>query len=200
MNEQRIKKANAIFDSSGPVVRNALLLENKFCSKDVAELAEKGYIFKIKPGYYAWQHEMEKLSDIEFVSQFLPQAVFAMYTAAQYHNMTTVNPLTVDVALPAEMRTPILPDYPPLTIYKSVRNIYKIGIEEIKIQNCTVKMYDRERTVCDFFRMRLQLGEDIALEVLKNYMAAAKNLQKLYEYADALKVKSVIKPYVESLI
>ncbi len=200
MNEQRIKKAKAVFNSYGPIVRNANLLENKFCSKDVAELVEKGYICKIKPGYYVWQLEMEKLSDIELVSLLLPQAVFTMYTSAQYHNMTTVNPLTVDVALPAEMRTPILPAYPPLTIYKSVRNIYKTGIEEIEMQNCTVKMYDRERTVCDFFRMRLQFGEDIALEILKSYMADTKNLQKLYEYADLLKVKSVIKPYVEALI
>jgi hypothetical protein len=48
--------------------------------------------------------------------------------------------------------------------------------------------------------MRLQIGEDIAIEVLKNYMSGKKNLQKLYGYADLLQIKTVMRPYVEALL
>jgi len=200
MKEQRIKKAEAVFSAAGPVVRNAILRQNSFCSKDVSELAAAGYITKIKTGYYAWSSTFEKLSDIEIVSLVIPNCVFTLKTAAQFHNLTSVIPATIDIALPSDMRNPVLPDYPPVVIYKSINKIYKIGMEEIPMRYNCVKMYDRERTVCEFFRMRLQFGEDIALEILKNYMSGTKNIQKLYEYADAIQIKGVIKPYVEALI
>jgi hypothetical protein len=46
--------------------------------------------------------------------------------------------------------------------------------------------------------VRLQIGKDAALEVLKRYMAGRKNLQKLYGYADTLRIKKIIEPYVEA--
>jgi len=52
-----------------------------------------------------------------------------------------------------------------------------------------MKIYDRERTVCDFFRMRLQIGKDSAFEVLKNYLSCKKQLQKLSEYAELPQIK-----------
>jgi hypothetical protein len=60
----------------------------------------------------------------------------------------------------------------------------------------TLKMYDRERTVCDFIRMRLRIGKDVALEVLKTYMSGRKNLQKLYKYAGKLQIERVMHPYL----
>lgn len=200
MNLSRIKKIDAIFDSEGPIVRASVLLENKFCSKDVAELVTDGYICKIKTGYYIRTPMMAELSEIELVSLLIPQGVFSLFSAAQYHNMTTVNPVAISISLPKDMRTPVLPEHPPINIFKTIRTVYEVGIEDVQTQNCIIKVYDRERTVCDFFRMRLQFGEDVALEVLKNYMSGKKNLQKLYEYAEALQIKGVIRPYVEALL
>lgn len=200
MNESRIKKIDAIFDSDGPIVRASVLLENKFCSKDVAELVTDGYISKIKTGYYIRTPMMSELSELELVSLLIPQGVISLFSAAQYHNMTTVNPTAIIISLPKDMRTPTLPEHPPINIFKTIRRVYEVGIEEVQTQNCVIKVYDRERTVCDFFRMRLQYGEDIALEVLKYYMSGKKNLQKLYEYAEVLQIKSVIRPYVEALL
>lgn len=74
------------------------------------------------------------------------------------------------------------------------------GVIAQKAPNYTVRIYDQERTVCDFFRLRLQLGEDVALEVLKCYMAGKKNIQKLYGYAKALRIQNVLAPYVEALL
>jgi hypothetical protein len=48
--------------------------------------------------------------------------------------------------------------------------------------------------------MRLQLGKDCAFEVLKNYMAGQKRLQRLSEYAELLQIKGVLYPYLEVLV
>jgi hypothetical protein len=110
--------------------------------------------------------------------------------------MTTVIPASIEITLPASMRTPALPSYPPITVYKSI--YCDVGVETVKQKGYELKVYDRERTLCEFFRMRLRIGKEAALEVLKQYMAGRKNLQKLYEYADTLRIKKIIEPYVEA--
>ena len=200
MNQTRIKKIDTIFNSEGPIVRASVLQANKFCSKDIAELVANDYLIKLKTGYYIKTATMVELSEIELASLLIPQGVVSLFSAAQYHNMTTVNPTAISITIPKDMRTPVLPEHPPINIYKTLQRVYEVGIEEVSMQNTVVKIYDRERTVCDFFRMRLQFGEDVALEVLKNYMSGKKNLQKLYEYAEVLQIKGVLRPYVEALI
>jgi predicted transcriptional regulator of viral defense system len=131
----------------------------------------------------------------------MKNGVICLFTAAQYYELTTVNPAAIDIAVPLVGKKPLLPEYPPINLYTVKKSIFDIGIAEIKIDTGSLKMYDKERTICDFFRMRLQIGEDVALEVLKNYMAQnGKNLQKLFEYASRLRIKSIIKPYVEALL
>jgi predicted transcriptional regulator of viral defense system len=200
VNVSRIEKARKISRAKGPIVRSAAFRNAKFCSKDVAELVQLGYLKKIRRGYYAWRETLDSMSELEIISKLIPQGVVTLFSAAHYHDMTTVNPMSIEIAMPTDMRTPVLPDYPPVTVYKWVRHIYEVGVENIRLENCVIKLYDRERTVCDFFRMRLQIGKDVSIEVLKNYMLGTKNIQKLYEYADMLQIKTVIRPYVEALL
>jgi hypothetical protein len=58
-----------------------------------------------------------------------------------------------------------------VTIHKCANHIYTMGIETVKVDNHTLMVYDRERTVCDFTRNWLKIGKDVALKVLKTYMA-----------------------------
>jgi predicted transcriptional regulator of viral defense system len=200
MNASRIKKAEDIFCGEGPIVRSGALKKAKFCSKDVADLVSLGYINKIRRGYYVWRGALDEMKEFELIACLVPQGVIALFSAAQYYNMTTVNPTSIEIALPADARTPALPEHPPLKVYKWVRHIYEAGIERVRQKNVFINVYAPERTVCDFFRMRLQIGEDISIEVLKNYMNGRRNLQKLYEYAGLLQIKTVINPYVEALL
>lgn len=201
MKEIRLEKAKQIFDKQGPIVKAAVLRENKYCSKDILELVSGGYLTKIKSGYYVWSTTTPGISDMEIAASVMKNGVICLFTAAQYYELTTVNPAAIDIAVPLVGKKPLLPEYPPINLYTVKKSIFDIGIAEIKIDTGSLKMYDKERTICDFFRMRLQIGEDVALEVLKNYMAQnGKNLQKLFEYASRLRIKSIIKPYVEALL
>jgi predicted transcriptional regulator of viral defense system len=200
MRNERIKKAEQLFEKKGPILRAKILSKHKFCSKDVAELLTKGYIQRIKTGYYIWASTANQISEIEFAASIIPNGIVCLFSAAQFYEMTTVNPSSINIAVPAPGNSLTLPSYPPITLYKCAQNIYEIGITEVKAPSYKIKIYDKERTVCDFFRMRLQFGEDVALEVLRNYMAGKKNIQKLYEYAGKMRIKGTLSPYVEALL
>jgi hypothetical protein len=48
MNVQRIKKVENVFYGEGPIVRSGVLKKAGFCSKDIGELVNLGYIDKIQ--------------------------------------------------------------------------------------------------------------------------------------------------------
>jgi len=200
MRTERIQKAEQLFEKKGPILRTKILRKYKFCSKDVTELLAKGYIQRIKTGYYIWSSTANHISEIEIAASIIPNGVICLFSAAQFYEMTTINPPSINIAVPAPGNSLTLPNYPPITLYKLAQKIYEIGITEVQAPSYKIKVYNKERTVCDFFRMRLQVGEDVALEVLRNYMVGKKNIQRLYEYAEKMRIKGVLSPYVEALL
>lgn len=201
MTETRREKIKKIFDDNGPIVKASVLRENKLCSRDVAELMHAGYVKKHRTGFYSWVNADENISDIELASSLIQNGVICLYSAAVYYDLTTINPIAVTVAIPSSTIKPLLPDYPPIKLYVFSKAFFSLGETTENLSYTDIRIYDMERTVCDFFRLRYQLGEDVTLEVLKNYMARkSKNLQRLMEYAAKFRIKTKIKPYVEAMI
>jgi hypothetical protein len=58
-----------------------------------------------------------------------------------------------------------------------------------------------EKTLCDLFRYRRRLGEDVALEGLKNYLKRkTARIHTLREYAEICQVKTILTPYLKAMI
>ena len=63
-----------------------------------------------------------------------------------------------------------------------------------------MKVTGPERTVCDYFRYIKRTGSENAMDVLKTYMEDNnRDLKRLISYAQRLRVRRYIEPYVEAL-
>lgn len=201
MNNERLNKIRIIFEQNKPIVKTAILRENKVSSRDITELIEGGYITKVKTGSYAWADVFEDYNDLEVVQGIIPKGVISVFSAAEIHELTTVNPVSISVTIPAKMLKPKLPKYPPIELYYISNKYLELGVIDYEMEHMNIRIYNRERTVCDFFKYSDKVGNDVALEVIKNYMTKKnKNIQLLFEYATKLRVKKYIKPYVEALL
>lgn len=80
--------------------------------------------------------------------------------------------------------------------------LHKMGLIEKKTTfGNTVRCYDPERTICDILRSRGRMDEETVIAAIKNYGDYRnKNLQKLAEYAEKLRVSKQIKGYMEVLL
>ena len=199
MTEQRIKKINDLCNTQGPVVRASILRSIGVCGKDTEELIRLGVLQRLRRGYYASPEKLNDMDTYEIIAALVPDAVISLFSAAQYHGLSSVIPQRIDITLPIQKRIPVMPEDLHVNISKAIPKIYEVGIQTVTNNGFPLKVYDRERTVCDFFRMRLQLGKDCAFEVLKNYMAGKRNLQTLSGYAEILQIKGVLYPYLEVL-
>ena len=58
-------------------------------------------------------------------------------------------------------------------------------------------MYDKERTICDCLRYRNKMDREIFNKAIQNYINdSTKNIPKLMEYAEKLRVKKLVKDLI----
>jgi predicted transcriptional regulator of viral defense system len=78
---------------------------------------------------------------------------------------------------------------------------HMIGVDVHVLDGVQVKIYNRERTITDCFKFRKRIGEEIALEALKDYVKQPNlDVHKLLEYAKLNRVEKRITPYLKSLL
>ena len=84
---------------------------------------------------------------------------------------------------------------------KGVNDAFNAGVENHRIDEVPVKIYNMEKTLADCFKFRNKVGMDVVLEALKLYKARRNfNLNKLIKYAKICRVKNVMLPYLETII
>lgn len=211
-----MKKIIEFFRNHGGYARMKELKAASFQTRDVGRLLREGSILKVKPGLYKLAnvgsiritlpapkvHGMGSVisEGIMDVCRAIPEAVICLVSALEFHGLTTFNPSEIYVAIPNDRKIPKI-DYPPIKVFYFRHRFYKPGIESIPTSHVTVKVYNKEKTVCDMFRYRNKLGEDLALEGLRNYLSRKDaDTVKLREYASICRVKTIMMPYLKALV
>ena len=184
---------------------NVILRMNSLHSRGITGEAlqariNAGKLMKLKPGYYARADRITDMSDNEIAATVMPNGTLYLLSAAALYDLTTVIPDAVYLAVPNTGRTPQLPTYPPIILTTFKPSLFTLGRTSIRLSNGDVPIYSRERTVCDIFKHREEIGMDVALEVIRNYLHGEKDIQTLFRYAKQMRLFSMLKPYVEALV
>jgi len=172
-----------------------------FHTRKIKSALEVGQIEKIKPGLYKlvdypWNEESEFVD----VCRAKESSVICLSSALEYYGLTTFSPPTITVAVPHNTDKFVL-EYPPIQVFYFPFRFYQPGIENVQTLHGIVRIYNVEKTICDMFRYRKRLGEDLAIEGLKNYLKRqTSRIHKLREYAYILKVKTILLPYLKALV
>lgn len=153
-----------------------------FQTREISNQVAAGLIERVKPGLYrlADDGEASEHAGLVDVCRAIPEGVICLVSALGYHGLTTFNPSEVYVAITHGGKPPRM-NYPPIKPF--------------------FRLYNREKTVCDMFRYRRKLGEDLALEGLKEYLKQKEaNIPRLLEYAATCQAKTVMLPYLKALV
>lgn len=169
--------------------------------RDMAKAVSEGIIEKVKPGLYKLvDYPWDEHSSFSDVCNSHKKAVICLTSAADYHGLTTFNPSYITVAVPHNTPNFKL-DYPPIQVYFFPHKYYETGIEELDTESGLIKIYNQEKTLCDLFRYRNKIGDDIVIESIKSYLKQKKrDINKLVSYADKLSVKEKILPFIKAIV
>lgn len=146
------------------------------------------------PGTTTSEHET-----LATVAAKVPQAVFCLLTALQFHGLTTQLPRQVWIAMPRGSHAPKI-DYPPVKMVQFTGEAYAEGIEVFERDQVPLRVYSVAKTVADCFKHRNKIGLDVAIEALRDARAQKKAAaNELWRYAKICRVANVMRPYLEAI-
>lgn len=162
------------------------------------KLVRSGKLQLISRGIYMCSDMWE--DEIFLVQQRYQKGIYSHDTALYLHNYSDRTPAKYTMTFPINYHSTSL-ESEPLIIHRTIRKNYELGLTEIQSPSGNMlKVYDLERTLCDIVRGS---GCDIQIitDAMKRYAAAKnRNINKLIQYAEQLRVKPKILRYMEVLL
>jgi predicted transcriptional regulator of viral defense system len=176
------------------------LIERGLPSVALTRLVRQGLLTRVGRGLYARpDRKVSEHGTLAEVARKHPQAIVCLLSALRVHDLTTLSPFEVWLAIPNKARAPKM-DYPPLRVARFSGSLLSDGVEEHQIDGVTVRVTNVARTVADCFKFRNKIGLDVALEALQEaWLAKRLSMDELWRYATLCRVANVVRPYMESL-
>lgn len=195
-NKERVEKM--ITAAAGGTVTAAQVTKAGMHRSVLQELVKDGELYRIGRGLYvstgAWE------DDFYLLQRKYGRGIFSHDTALYLLGYSDRTPAKYTMTFPKGYNAASLKEEN-IVVKRVVPENYSFGIIEIK-SPCgnPIQVYDLERTLCDILRGN---GSDIQIvgEAMKRYAASKdKNIHKLMQYAEQLRVKPKIMHYMEVLL
>jgi len=157
-------------------------------------------IVRVRSGYYALPTENQQEEAV--VAQLYPDGIVCMDSALFHYGYSDKTPLEWHLAFKRTVtRSRFKTDYPPVRWYMVQDSIFELGSSESEWTGITLKVYDRERTICDCFKRRSQMDSEMFAKAVNAYAADdKKNLATLSAYAKKLRVYKQVTTLMEVLL
>ncbi len=198
LDQKDIKNLNDIFKDYDYVMTTAQLSAVKLYYRDIQRMLNEGLIEKIKRGYYHWINSYGK-DEIVIINRLFPDGVLCMDTALFYYKYSDRTPaewhITIDKNT-SRQRTQV--EYPLIKAYRVESELLTLGEANGEIDSQKVRIYDRDRTICDVLRNMNKMDKEIFNKAIQGYVKdPKKNIPNLMQYAKALRVQKRVKNIIE---
>jgi predicted transcriptional regulator of viral defense system len=129
-----------------------------------------------------------------------PDATICLVSALAQYDLTDAIPAALDVAIPRGSRTPASTGA--IAWHQFDRTTFEIGREQITIPGSdqTIGIYSPERSIADAFRLRAEVGYELARDALREWLRRGGKPARLIEIASRLpRAKSPVLQALEML-
>lgn len=193
--------AAKVFAQIGDIVKTVDFVSAGLTNYDVAKLCKQGYIERIRNGFY----QLPKNGDIkeeQLIATFLPQGVVCVESALFHYGYSDFAPREWAIAIPRSFSRAIkqMQEVPVKAYY--IQEAYcDLGKTNGEFNGVMLPVYDRERTICDCFKYRTKLDNELFNKALNAYVADdKKNLRNLSGYAKQMRVYTKLMNVMEVLL
>ena len=193
--------AKNVIESRGGIAKSADFVAAGIRAVDVVNLCNAGYLDRVRHGYYqmAEQHET---AEEQMLATLIPQGIVCVESALFHYGYSDFAPRKWSIAVPRSVsRAKLDVDALPVQTYFVQRDLYELGKTTGDFDGVTLPVYDRERTICDCFKYRSRLDNELFSKALNAYANdPQKNLSNLSVYAKKLRVYKKVIELMEVLL
>lgn len=193
--------AKQVIMEKGGIAKSADFVQAGIRAVDVVNMCNAGYLDRIRHGYYQLA-EADISSEEQLLAVLIPKGIVCVESALFHYGYSDFAPRKWSIAVPRSMsRTKLDVDVLALQTYYVQPEIYELGKVTDDFSGVMLQVYDRERTICDCFKYRSRLDNEIFNKALNAYVNdTKKNLQNLSVYAKKLRVHKKVTELMEVLL
>ncbi|MFU0800765.1 MAG: Transcriptional regulator, AbiEi antitoxin, Type IV TA system [Xylanivirga thermophila] len=192
----KIDKIKNHFIEYGGVLKTSELNGLGFSSRQIKKLMEEGIITKIKYGFYELTDYIPREEVI--IARLFPESIIFLESALFYYGYTDRIPSSWQIAVnknSSKLQYNI--NYPLIKPYYLEPKFIEIGIDIIEIEGVEIRIYDRDRTICDVLRYETKLEEEVFTNAIKKYIKdPKKNVRNIFEYAEIFNIRNKVQTYI----
>lgn len=193
---EKIKKM--LEASETGVITSAQVTEAGLHRNTLQQLVKDGEIYRFGRGLYVRSNSWE--DDLYLLQKKYGRGIYSHNTALYLLGYSDRTPAKYTMTFPKGYNAPSLKQET-IIIKRVVPENYEFGQIQIKSPaGNLIRTYDLERTLCDILRGN---GSDIQIitDAMKRYAASGeKNIHKLIQYAERLRVRPKVLRYLEVLL
>ena len=181
----KLNIAHKVFCEVGDIARKSDLIASGLKNHDVYSLCRNGQIERVKNGYYKLPANDEPSEEL-LLSKLMKPGIICLESALFYYGYSDFAPREWTIAVPRSFSRVVkeMREIVPVKAYYVQNSLYKIGETTGVFNGVELPVYDRERTVCDCFKYRTKLDNEIFSKAVNAYVADPnKNLANLSVYA-----------------
>jgi len=181
------------------IVRPQEIVSHGWARSYLQRLEAKGLVKRIGRGLYtARDAAVTERRSMAEVCKRVSGATVCLFSALQFHGVTTQLPFEVWIALDIKARKPAI-DFPPIHVVRFSGEALSEGVETHTVEHVKVRVYNLPKTVADCFKYRNKIGLDVAIEALRECrQKKLATVDELWHYAAVCRVTNVMQPYLEA--
>lgn len=198
---KKLDIARTVIKNSGGIAKTVQLNEAGIQNSEIVKMCESGKLERVKHGYYQIAGGME-ISEEKMIATFFKEGIVCMESALFYYGYSDRTPLGWNIAVPRTItRTKIKINNFAYKVYFVQNDKLALGKTEGIFNGIKLPVYDRERTVCDCFKYRSKMDNEIFNKAINAYVAdKEKNLGNLSRYARELGIYKKVTELMEVML
>lgn len=195
------EQAKEVILSKGGIAKSADFVAEGIRAVDVVNLCNVGFLERVRHGYYELA-EKTSVSEEQLLAALIPKGIVCVESALFHYGYSDFAPRKWSIAIPRSMsRTKLNVDVLALQPYYIQTELYDLGKTTDDFGGVILPIYDRERTICDCFKYRSRLDNEMFNKALYAYANdTQKNLNNLSAYAKKLRVYKKVTELMEVLL
>lgn len=190
-----------IINNNDGIAKTSDFVAEGLTNYDVANLCKEGYLERIRHGYYQLAGR-EDVKEEQVIASLLPESIVCVESALFHYGYSDFLPRLWSIAVPRTFsRTRLHIDSLATKVYFVQPTLFDLGKTIGDFNGVHLAVYDRERTICDCFKYRTKLDNEMFNKALNTYAAdKKKNLRNLSIYAKEMRVYKKMIDVMEVLL
>ncbi|MCR5545116.1 MAG: type IV toxin-antitoxin system AbiEi family antitoxin domain-containing protein [Lachnospiraceae bacterium] len=175
-------------DENHGLIKSSELNETGVDFRRVQKFVEEGKLTRVKNGYYT--SKLLNYTEEQLVVAMFPDGVLTLESGAYYYGYLKNRPAHWSIAISKNTsKSRFKLDYPIVTPFYTEPDVLSRGVSEMEIAGEKMKVYTKERLICDILKYQEKMdGKEFKEAVLNYIQDDDKNVAELMKFAKERKV------------